>query len=625
MCGILAIFGSTESEETLRQMAVENAKQIRHRGPDWSGVAMVDGCNVICHERLSIMDPQSGVQPLVSDDGAITLAVNGEIYNYKQIIETLEEPYSFKTASDCECIIPLYQQKGQALCHDLRGMYSFVLYDSSKKSYIAVRDHMGITPLYMGRTSDGATVFASELKALKDLCTDYKIFPPGHIYSSETGLLKKWFQPDWMEPGHMANTPLDLAALRIEFETAVKQRMMTDVPWGVLLSGGLDSSLVASIAVREFKTWQAKAQEQMPKLYADSQKPNVHSFTIGLEGSPDLAAAKSVADFLGTEHHEFVFTVREGLDAVRDVIYHLETYDVTTIRASTPMYLMSRKIKSMGIKMVLSGEGADEALGGYLYFHKAPDAKAFHKETVDKLKGLHQFDCLRANKATSAWGLEARVPFLDKDFLQHVMNLDAREKMCRASDSDRDGESGTTTRAEGNVEKWVLRKAFDDEKDPYLPKDVLWRQKEQFSDGVGYSWIDGLKDHASGQVTDAMLKNAKFVFPENTPTTKEALFYRMIFTKHFPDASATKTVPGGKSIACSTAAAIAWDKSFSAMADPSGRAVSAVHDDAYAQGSLGADVATTAKAAVDTGSAIATKPPSLISPASTSSMVEVLA
>ncbi|KAF0688459.1 Aste57867_19924 [Aphanomyces stellatus] len=559
MCGIVAIYASMLNNDELRQTILEAGKKIRHRGPDWNGVRILPKGIAIEHERLAIIDPESGAQPLVSNDGSITLAVNGEIYNYKELMASLKTPYAFKTKSDCEVIIPLYKEHGTSFLRHLRGMFSFVLYDSTKDVLIAARDHMGITPLYYGYGADGSVWFASEMKALAHGCVRFELFPPGSVFTSTTGEFTRWYTPSWMEPGHIGAVPLNYDGLRQAFETAVTKRMMSDVPWGVLLSGGLDSSLVASIACRHQR-----------KLYAGSDSewsPRLHSFTIGLENSPDLAAAKEVAKYLGTIHHSYTYTIQEGIDAVSDVIYHLETYDVTTIRASTPMFLMSRKIKAMGIKMVLSGEGADEVFGGYLYFHKAPNAQAFHNETVDKLKGLHQYDCLRANKATSAWGVEARVPFLDADFLDVAMNLDTREKMC--------------DRQAGRMEKYVIRKAFDTPENPYLPASILWRQKEQFSDGVGYGWIDSLKDWAERDISDRQMKHAELLFPYNTPQTKEAYLYRSIFSKHFEKEVAAQTVPGGPSIACSTAAAIEWDAAFKNSADPSGRAIAGVHVDAY--------------------------------------------
>lgn len=561
MCGIVAIYASLMPEQELRQTALDAGKCIRHRGPDWSGIKVFPEKGIaIEHERLAIIDPESGAQPLVSDDGKITLAVNGEIYNYKELAADLPTPYKFKTQSDCEVIIPLYQEYGDDFVHKLRGMFSFVLYDSEKDLLLATRDHMGITPLYYGYGADGSVWFCSEMKALADGCVRFNQFPPGHVFSSETGEFTRWYNPNWLEEGHIGKNPLDLTQLREAFEQAVTRRMMADVPWGVLLSGGLDSSLVASIACKQQKKLVAEGKDWVTKL---------HSFTIGLENSPDLKAAQEVADFLGTKHHAYTYTIQEGLDAIQDVIYHLETYDVTTVRASTPMFLMSRKIKAMGIKMVLSGEGADEVFGGYLYFHKAPNAQEFHKETVDKLMGLYQYDCLRANKSTCAWGVEARVPFLDADFLDVAMNIDSKEKMI--------------DKANGKMEKYIIRKAFDVAEDPYLPENILWRQKEQFSDGVGYGWIDALRDHAEKEVSDRQMEHASLLFPHNTPQTKEAYLYRSIFTKHFGKEVAAETVPGGPSIACSTPAAIAWDAAFKNMADPSGRAVAGVHVDAYSE------------------------------------------
>lgn len=502
MCGIVAIFASMLNDVELRKLALDAGKRIRHRGPDWNGVKILPKGIAIEHERLAIIDPESGAQPLVSEDETITLAVNGEIYNYKELMASLDKPYKFQTKSDCEVIIPLYLQYGISFVDKLRGMFSFVLYDSTTNVMYAVRDHMGITPLYYGYGADGSVWFASEMKALEHGCVRFSTFPPGHVFASDSGEFTRWFRPNWLEQGHLGTTDVDLKVLRTAFETAVTKRMMADVPWGVLLSGGLDSSLVASIACRQ----------QKKLVQEGSWLAKLHSFTIGLEGSPDLKAAKQVADYLGTIHHSYTYTIQEGIDAVKDVIYHLETYDVTSIRASTPMFLMARKIKAMGIKMVLSGEGADEVFGGYLYFHKAPNAKAFHQETVDKLKSLHLFDCLRANKSTSAWGVEARVPFLDVDFLQLAMNLDVNEKMIN--------------KAQGRMEKYVIRKAFDTPDDPYLPNEILWRQKEQFSDGVGYGWIDSLRDWAENEVSDRQMKHAGLLFPHNTPQTKEAYLYR---------------------------------------------------------------------------------------------------
>ncbi|KAI3864477.1 hypothetical protein MKW92_012755, partial [Papaver armeniacum] len=481
--------------------------------------------------------------------------VNGEIYNHEELRAKLKN-HKFRTGSDCEVIAHLYEEYGENFVDMLDGMFSFVLLDTRDKSFIAARDAIGITPLYMGWGLDGSIWFASEMKALSDDCERFTSFLPGHIFSSKTGELRRWYNPPWFAE-NTPSTPYDPLVLREAFEKAVKKRLMTDVPFGVLLSGGLDSSLVASVASRYL------AESEVAKQWGSQ----LHTFCIGLKGSPDLKAGREVADYLGTHHHEFTFTVQEGLDALEEVIYHVETYDVTTIRASTPMFLMSRKIKSLGVKMVLSGEGSDEILGGYLYFHKAPNKDEFHQETCRKIKALHLYDCLRANKSTSAWGLEARVPFLDKQFINIAMDIDPEWKMIRPD--------------LGRIEKWVLRNAFDDEQKPYLPKHILYRQKEQFSDGVGYSWIDGLKDHANAHVTDAMLAQAGYVYPENTPPTKEAYYYRTIFEKFFPKNAARSTVPGGPSVACSTAKAMEWDAEWSKNPDPSGRAALGVHAAAY--------------------------------------------
>ncbi|CAI5739591.1 unnamed protein product [Hyaloperonospora brassicae] len=561
MCGIVAVLRSLLPEAELRRAALAAGKCIQHRGPDWNGVRVfADRGVALEHERLAIIDPESGAQPLYSSDEQrnVTVCVNGEIYNYRELAEGLRTPYAFRTKSDCEILIALYLEQGVSFVPQLRGMFSFVLYDYEKDVFMAVRDHMGITPLYYGYGADGSIWFASEMKALEEECVRFEVFPPGHLFTNDTETCTQWYKPNWYDAGHIGTTPLDLDVLRDAFEASVKRRMMSDVPWGVLLSGGLDSSLVASIAVREKQKLVVQGGEWINKI---------HSFTIGLENSPDLKAAKEVADFLGTVHHSYTYTIEEGIDAVSEVIKHLETYDVTTIRASTPMFLMSRKIKAMGIKMVLSGEGADEVFGGYLYFHKAPNAEAFHKETVAKLRSLHQYDCLRANKSTSAWGLEARVPFLDADFLDIAMNIDSREKMIDAKAN--------------KYEKYIIRKAFDDKEHPYLPDHILWRQKEQFSDGVGYGWIDSLKALAEQKVTERQMKHAERLFPYNTPQSKEAYFYRSIFQHHFHREVAAQTVPGGPSIACSTPAAIEWDAAFKNAADPSGRAIAGVHVDAY--------------------------------------------
>jgi asparagine synthase (glutamine-hydrolysing) len=576
MCGIFAIFSSSLPEADLRRELITCSSRLRHRGPDWSGYKVIPAdptegvshAHGIAHERLAIMDPESGSQPLVSPDGSVIVAANGEIYNYKELYRDLENPYTPKTGSDCEVILPLYEQYGATvdLCKHLRGMFCFILYDRRSDTFVVARDHIGICPLYFGWANDGSIYVGSEMKSLVDKCTKFQNFPPGHIYVNKgphANEFVRWFTPNWapeMKPGvPLPKDKFQADLLRHAFERAVTRRMMSDVPWGVLLSGGLDSSIVAAICARHI----GRRSMSFPKL---------HSFTVGLEGSPDLLAAKKVADYLGTIHHAYTYTLQEGADAVREVIRTLETYDVTTIRASTPMYLMSRKIKAMGIKMVLSGEGADEVFGGYLYFHKCPNAQEFMDETIDKLSRLHMYDCLRCNKAMSAWGVEPRVPFLDADFLDVAMNLDPEEKMIRM---------GHDVKPEDRrAEKWVIRKAFDTPDDPYLPDEILWRQKEQFSDGVGYGWVDTLKDIANNEVSDQMFASAKNRFPYNTPTTKEGYRYRMIFEELFPGEAAEKTVPGGKSIACSTERAMKWDETFASRADPSGRAAG-VHDSAY--------------------------------------------
>ncbi|KAG0597217.1 hypothetical protein M758_UG321500 [Ceratodon purpureus] len=565
MCGILAILGCYDKTVTKRSRCLELSRRLRHRGPDWSGLFVDEAAGVyLAHERLAIIDPASGDQPLFNETKEIVVAVNGEVYNH-EALKVGMKAHEYNTQSDCEVIAHLYEEIGEEVVGKLDGMFSFVLVDLRDKSFIAARDPLGITPLYLGWGSDGSVWFASEMKALKDDCERFGTFPPGHIYSSKEGGLRRYYNPPWFNESIPAQ-PYDPLTLRQAFEKSVIKRLMTDVPFGVLLSGGLDSSLVAAVAQRHLAS--SKAAKQWGN--------KLHSFCVGLEGSPDLKAAREVADYIGTVHKEFHFTVQEGLDAISDVIYHIETYDVTTIRASTPMFLMSRKIKALGVKMVLSGEGSDEIFGGYLYFHRAPNKEEFHKETCRKLKALHLYDNLRANKSTSAWGLEARVPFLDKDFVNLAMSIDPAEKMVNVK--------------EGRIEKWIMRKAFDDEENPYLPKHILYRQKEQFSDGVGYSWIDGLKDHAISQVTDKMLANAKHVYPHNTPNTKEGYYYRMIFERCFPQESARLTVPGGPSVACSTAAAIAWDKAWANNLDPSGRAATGVHDSAY-EGDAPADSA----------------------------------
>lgn len=559
MCGILAILGLPEDASRLRHTVLQLAKRIRHRGPDWSGLYVHDKC-ILAHERLAIVDVVSGAQPILSEDGSIALAVNGEIYNHVELRAELEKEHKFRSHSDCEVILHMFEddRSGQFLSK-LRGMYAFVVYDSTTGHFMAARDPIGIIPLYYGYGADGSVWLASELKALSDHCVTFYQFPPGCFYDSAKpgkDKITPYYTPGWMDM--VPSTPVSLESLHDSLVASVRSHLMSDVPLGVLLSGGLDSSLVASIATKILREADDKAR--------------IHSYAIGLTGSPDCAAASKVAKFIGTYHHSLTFTVQEGLDAISDVIYHIETYDVTTIRASTPMFLMARMIKAFGIKMVLSGEGADEIFGGYLYFHKAPDCEEFHKETVRKLKALHMFDCLRANKSMSAWGVEARVPFLDTDFVESAMSIDPRDKMTVSR-------NGSAKR----IEKYILRAAFDPAINgacdrEYLPREILWRQKEQFSDGVGYSWIDSLKEFAESHITDAMMETALFRFPHNTPLTKEGYYYRQIFESHFPSRSAVETVPGGPSIACSSAAAIAWDASFKDRADPSGRVMKEVHE-----------------------------------------------
>jgi asparagine synthase (glutamine-hydrolysing) len=555
MCGIVGVFDLKKSAEDLRSQALQMSRKQRHRGPDWSGIYMCDK-SILVHERLSIVDPTSGKQPLFSEDGKLALAVNGEIYNHKDLKKNLQHPYTFQTQSDCEVILALYKEKGPNFLEDLNGIFAFALYDSEQDCFLIGRDHMGIIPLYMGWDQWGSFYVASELKALAEICTKIQEFLPGHyLYSKEGKELKKWYQREWTSFDAVKDNTTDINAIRKALEEAVHRQLMSDVPYGVLLSGGLDSSIVSAIA----KKYAARRIET--EDLKDAWWPQLHSFAVGLKDSPDLKAARKVADHIGTVHHEVNFTIEEGLDALRDVIYHIETYDVTTIRASTPMYLLARVIKSMGVKMVLSGEGADELFGGYLYFHKAPNAKEFHEETVRKLGKLHLYDCLRANKSLAAWGVEGRVPFLDKEFMDVAMRVNPADKM-----------SGP-----GKMEKWVLRKAFED----YLPQEVAWRQKEQFSDGVGYSWIDTLKKITSDQVSDEQLANAAYRYPVNTPRSKEEYFYRSIFSELFPGDEAARCVPSEPSVACSTAIALEWDEAFKKMNDPSGRAVKSVHEQAY--------------------------------------------
>lgn len=554
MCGIVGIFNIPEQTPELRQKALHMSQKIRHRGPDWSGIH-VGNHAILAHERLSIVDPQSGGQPLFSPDRKKILAVNGEIYNHQDIRNRYKGKYEFQTGSDCEAILALYYDKGFDFLEDLSGIFAFALYDEEKNDFIIARDPIGVIPLYIGKDHNGMVYCASELKALEGFCDEYEPFLPGHYYIGSEGKQVKWYKRDWYDYENVKDNHTSINELREGLESAVKRQLMSDVPYGVLLSGGLDSSVISAIA----KKYSAKRIESGDRM--DAWWPQLHSFAIGLKGAPDLAKAREVADHIGTVHHEINYTIQEGLDAIRDVIYFIETYDVTTVRASTPMYLLARVIKSMGIKMVLSGEGADEIFGGYLYFHKAPTPKEFHTETVRKLGKLYLYDCLRANKALSAWGVEGRVPFLDKEFLDIAMRINPADKMC----------PGNT------IEKRVVREAFSD----MLPESIVWRQKEQFSDGVGYSWIDTLKKIASESVSDEQMAHAAERFPINTPMNKEEYCYRSIFEEHFPSESAARSVPSVPSVACSTAEALAWDKAFANLNDPSGRAVKGVHNDCY--------------------------------------------
>ncbi|MGB0393206.1 MAG: asparagine synthase B [Flavobacteriaceae bacterium] len=543
-----------QSSDELRPQLLEMSKKIRHRGPDWSGIH-ADDFAVLAHERLAIVDPTSGRQPLYSSDKNLVLAANGEIYNHRELREQLQQDYAFQTQSDCEIILALYREKGAAFIDDLNGIFAFALYDTTINSYLIARDHMGIIPLYMGWDAQGSFYVASELKALEGVCTKIELFPPGHYLNSTEGTPKPWYKREWESFEAVQENPTSIEDLHDALADAVHRQLMSDVPYGVLLSGGLDSSVTSALAKR-FASKRVESNDTQAAWY-----PQLHSFSVGLEGSPDLAAARKVADHIGTVHHEIEFTIQEGLDAIREVIYHLETYDVTTVRASTPMFLMARAIKALGIKMVLSGEGADELFGGYLYFHKAPNAQAFHEETVRKLKKLHQYDCLRANKSLAAWGIEGRVPFLDKAFIDVAMRLNPKDKLITPE----------------RMEKWVVRKAFED----YLPESVAWRQKEQFSDGVGYSWIDALKEMVEQAVSDSDMDNAHFRFPVQTPQNKEEFYYRCIFEEHFPSDAAALSVPSEPSIACSTPTALEWDEAFKNRTDPSGRAVAQVHEAAY--------------------------------------------
>ena len=556
MCGIISIFNISRQTDELRQKALRMSQKIRHRGPDWSGI-YCGGTAILAHERLSIVDPESGRQPLFSPDRRQVLAVNGEIYNHQEIRERYRDTYSFQTGSDCEVILALYRDQGVNFLEQLNGIFAFALYDEQQEAFLVARDPIGVIPLYIGYDDDGKVYVASELKALEGQCQRYEPFPPGHYLYSKDGEIRRYYKRDWFDYEQVKDNGGTADDVHHTLEEAVRRQLMSDVPYGVLLSGGLDSSVISAIAAKY-------AQRRVETGGREAAWwPRLHSFAVGLKGAPDLAKARMVAEHIGTVHHEINYTIQEGLDAIRDVIYFIETYDVTTVRASTPMYLLARVIKSMGIKMVLSGEGADEVFGGYLYFHKAPNAKAFHEETVRKLSKLHLYDCLRANKSLAAWGVEGRVPFLDKEFLDVAMRLNPQLKMC----------PGQT------VEKKIVREAFAH----MLPSEVAWRQKEQFSDGVGYSWIDTLKQITSERVSDEQMAHASERFPINPPRCKEEYFYRSIFAEHFPSESAARSVPSVPSVACSTAEALAWDEAFKNMNDPSGRAVHGVHEQAYSK------------------------------------------
>jgi len=551
VCGILSILDIKGDPKLLRSLALRLAKRLRHRGPDWSGVYS-DERAILAHERLAIVDVMSGSQPLIDSERATVLTINGEIYNHKELRKCLRREHPFRTASDCEVILYLYDEMGVEFLNLINGIFAFVLYDPKADDYLIARDHIGIVPLYIGFDADGNFFVSSELQGIQDHCKRVEEFPPGHYYLGKEKKMRRYYQPSWAEDGQIPQTALDLNLLRDSLERAVKRQLMSDVPYGVLISGGVDSSIVAAIAAK-YRANRIETNDRDPAWW-----PTLHSFSVGIQGlSPDLTAARKVADFIGSTHHEIFFTVQEALDAISDVIYHLETFDVTTIRAGTPMYLMARKIRAMGIKMILSGEGADEIFGGYLYFHKAPNAVEFQEELVRKIKMLHEYDCLRANKAMAAWGVEARVPFLDREFLDIAMNINPSAKMCGS----------------GKMEKTILRQAFQG----FIPDEILWRQKEQFSDGVGYSWIDSLKAYAENEVSDKLMANAMHRFPVKTPNTKEGYWFRTIFEHHFANPSVLELIPDGPSVACSTPTAIRWDATFSQMADPSGRAVRDVH------------------------------------------------
>ena len=554
MCGIVCAFDLKEPVELLRPKILQMSKKIRHRGPDWSGIYSNKSA-VIAHERLAIVDPISGKQPLFSDDNRYILAANGEIYNHSDIRKNLKNQYSFKTNSDCEVILALFKEKKNNFLDEMNGIFAFAIYDTIEDKYFIARDHVGIIPLYVGWDKKGTFYVSSELKSLESNCEKIELFPPGHYLSSDDDGYKSWYSRDWETFDKVKNNSTNIDKLENALSNAVHRQLMSDVPYGVLLSGGLDSSITSALA-KKFASKRVESGDTKGAWW-----PQLHSFSVGLEGSPDLVAARKVAEHIGTIHHEIKFTIQEGLDALSDVIYHLETYDVTTVRASTPMYLMARAIKSLGIKMVLSGEGADELFGGYLYFHKAPSQKEFHEETVRKLKKLHQYDCLRANKSLAAWGIEGRVPFLDKEFIDVAMRINPKDKMITSE----------------RMEKWVVRKAFE----KYLPESVTWRQKEQFSDGVGYSWIDKLKEVAEQNVTDEQMRKANKIFPINPPQNKEEFHYRTIFKNHFSSNAAAMSVPSVPSVACSTPVALEWDRAFKNLNDPSGRAIANVHNKSY--------------------------------------------
>jgi len=554
MCGIVCAFDLKQPSDLLRPQILEMSKKLRHRGPDWSGIYDSENA-ILAHERLAIVDPTSGKQPLTNSSEDLILAANGEIYNHQELRLPYESTYEFKTQSDCEVLLALYENEGKDFVKKLNGIFAFAIYDKKNDAYFIARDHMGIIPLYMGWDGNGTFYIASELKALEGICSKIELFPPGHYLYSNDSTPTKWYNPEWENFDSVKENSTSIEDLHDALADAVHRQLMSDVPYGVLLSGGLDSSITSALA-KKFSAKRVESNDEQSAWW-----PQLHSFSVGLEGSPDLAAAQEVAKHIGTIHHEIKFTIQEGLDAIKEVIYHLETYDITTIRASTPMFLLARAIKSLGIKMVLSGEGADELFGGYLYFHKAPNAKEFHEETVRKLEKLHQYDCLRANKSLAAWGIEGRVPFLDKEFIEVAMKLNPKDKMI------------TNER----MEKWVLRKAFEE----YLPPSITWRQKEQFSDGVGYSWIDTLKDLVENKVSDEQIINANHRFPSQTPQNKEEFYYRTIFESHFPSDTAAMSVPSVPSVACSSPVALSWDIEFKNQNDPSGRAVSKVHEKSY--------------------------------------------